>query len=73
MEDAAIIATVDIGRAYQILRALPDNSRAFMRGMRHVHLAHLAQCRDGGRTNRVERMVRVGFRILARYSMGMVH
>lgn len=69
MNDAAMIATVDIGRAYEMLRMLPDAADAFMRGMRHVRLAHLAEMRDGGRSARVERMVRVGFRKLARYAM----
>ena len=68
MNDAALIATVDIGRSLQLLRALPDAGEAFMRGVRHVRLAHLAEIRDGRRTNRVERMVRVGFRKLAKYA-----
>lgn len=68
MEDAAMIATVDIGKAYAILCSLSVTAEAFKRGMRHVHLAYLAQCRDGERTNRVERMVRVGFRKIARYA-----
>ena len=71
MDLAAMRATTDLAGALEILRTLPDNARAFMRGMRHVKLAWLAECRDGRRTNRVERMVRIGFRQLARHSMGL--
>jgi hypothetical protein len=73
MDKAAVLATTDIHGAYLILRSLPDHAPLFMRGMRHVRLAYLAQMKDGTRSNRVERMVRIGFRKIARYSMGMVH
>lgn len=69
MGQAAIVATADLERSYGILQGMTHRDRSFIRGRRHVKLAMLAEQTDGGRSARVERMVRVGFRMLARWAI----
>jgi hypothetical protein len=74
MDEAAIVATTDIGKALQMLRRMPYADETFRRGVRFVSLAHQQQMRLGYRSDNVECWVRYGFRTIARWAMtGGIH